>query len=463
MESNIDYILVKSDRQKLLKRTIQITVVNGFAQFKRKGVKKNSYNYTNINVDEILSLNVDNRHTSIQLLKSAITEVMSTCSSMSTDKDKGVTINIYGNEITVCKGEVKKSKSKEVKESGKFSREFSNWKPILPDNDVSILKSDDPLYDRFNSKDDNPLSKNEMPIWLSCHYDEPIRLRVLLYSKKYIYNTHKDLFDFDKKSNGQVKDLQYSTKILRNVQYVDGYDKDINFSDENSIYYYRTKSTIKQKIDKMVGFLNTNTENRNTKEFNAFVDYLFNESLALFYCNLSHGLFTIKEYQEYGIEIMWYLMCNIVSGTGAMCAANKDWIRDFDIKLLFTRFYKKVLGAKNNWGKYLKRIWRTSITKCMYPKGTSSNDKEAWKKSKGISRKVQDKSKRKVQDKSKRKVQDTTKRKQHTKSRDQQVKEVTLALEITKLKQNGLSIRKIAKEINISVSTVKRYLNKRLY
>lgn len=451
MESNIDYILVKSDRQKLLKSTIQISVVKGFAQFKRKGVKRDSYNYTNINVDEILNLNVDNRHTSIKLLKSAITEVMST------DKDdKKATIKVYGNEITVCKGEVKKSKSKEVKESGKFSREFSNnWKPILPDNDVSILKSDDSLYDRFNSKEYNPLSKNEMPIWLRCHYDEPIRLRVLLYSKQYIYNTHKDLFDFEKKSNGQVKDLQYSTKILRNVQYVDGYDKDINFSDENSIYYYRTKSTIKQKIDKMVGFLNTNTENRNTKEFNAFVDYLFNESLALFYCNLSHGLFTIKEYQEYGIEIMWYLMCNIVSGTGAMCAANKDWIRDFDIKLFFTRFYKKVLGAKNNWGKYLKRIWRTSVTTCMYPKGTSSIDKEAWKKSKGIVRKVQDKTKRKAQDK--------TKRKETAKSRDQQIKEVTMVLEISKLKKEGKQIKDIASLLNVSPKTVSRYLSKGLY
>lgn len=448
MESNIYYILVKSDRQKLLKSTIQISVVKGFAQFKRKGVKKDSYNYTNINVDEILSLKVDNRHTSIQLLKSAITEVMST------DKnDKKVTIKVYGNEITVCKDAVKKSKSKEVKESGKFSREFSNnWKPILPDNDVNILKSDDTLYDRFSCKDDNPLSANEMPIWLRCHYDEPIRLRILLYSKQYIYNTHKDLFDFAKKSNGQVKDLQYSTKILRNVQYVDGYDKDINFSDENSIYYYRTKNTIKQKIDKMVGFLNTNTENRNTKEFNAFVDYLFNESLALFYCNLSHGLFTIKEYQEYGIEIMWYLMCNIVSGTGAMCAANKDWIRDFDIKLFFTRFYKKVLGAKNNWGKYLKRIWRTSITKCMYPKGTSSKDKEAWKQSKGIVRKVQDKTKRKPQD--------TEKRKQHTKSREQFVKEVTLKIEVNKLREKGLSIRCISRELNISDKTVQKYILK---
>ena len=438
MESNINYILVKSDRQKLLKSTIQITVVKGFAQFKRKGVKKDKYNYTNINVDEILSLNVDNRHTSIQLLKSAITDVMST--------DKDVTIKVYGNEISVCKDAVKKSKSKEVKESGKFSREFSNnWKPILPDNDVNILKCDDSLYDRFSSKDDNPLSMNEMPIWLRYHYDEPIRLRILLYSKQYIYNTHKDLFDFAKKSNGQVKDLQYSTKILRNVQYVDGYDKDINFSDENSIYYYRTKNTIKQKIDKMVGFINTNTENRNTKEFNAFVDYLFNESLALFYCNLSHGLFTIKEYQEYGIEIMWYLMCNIVSGTGAMCAANKDWIRDFNIKLFFTRFYKKVLGAKNNWGKYLKRIWRTSVTSCMYPKGTSSKDKEAWKKSKGISRKEH-------------KTQDTTKRKQHTKSRDQQIKEVTLKIQVNKLKDSGLSIREISRELKISDKTVQKYI-----
>ena len=440
MESNIDYILVKSDRQKLLKSTIQITVVKGFAQFKRKGVKKDKYNYTNINVDEILSLNVDNRHTSIQLLKSAINDVMST--------DKKVTIKVYGNEITVCKDKVKKSNNKEVKESGKFSREFSNnWKPILPDNDVSILKSDDSLYDRFNSKDDNPLSMNEMPIWLRYNCDDPIRLRILLYSKQYIYNTHKDLFDFDKKSNGQVKDLQYNTKILRNVQYVDGYDKDINFSDENSIYYYRTKSTIKQKIDKMVGFLNTNTENRNTKEFNAFVDYLFNESLALFYCNLSHGLFTIKEYQEYGIEIMWYLMCNIVSGTGAMCAANKDWIRDFDIKLFFTRFYKKVLGAKNNWGKYLKRIWRTSISKCMYPKGTSSKDKEAWKASKGITRK-------------KHKTQDTEKRKQHTKSREQFVKEVTLKIEVNKLREKGLSIRSISRELKISDKTVQKYIIK---
>ena len=54
-------------------------------------------------------------------------------------------------------------------------------------------------------------------------------------------------------------------------------------------------------------------------------------------------------------------------------------------------------------------------------------------------------------------------RKQHTKSRDQQVKEVTLALEINKLKQNGLSIRMIAQQLNIGISTVQRYLSKGLY
>ena len=148
-------------------------------------------------------------------------------------------------------------------------------------------------------------------------------------------------------------------------------------------------------------------------------------------------------------------MCNIVSGTGAMCAANKDWIRDFDIKLFFTRFYKKVLGAKNNWGKYLKRIWRTSVTTCMYPKGTSSKDKEAWKESKGITRKTQDKSKRKSQD--------ASKRKQTVKSRDQQIKEVTMALEISKLKKDGKQIKEIASLLKISPKTVSRYLSKGLY
>ena len=88
----------------------------------------------------------------------------------------------------------------------------------------------------------------------------------------------------------------------------------------------------------------------------------------------------------------------------------------------------------------------------MYVKGASKKDKDDWKERKGIERKTQDKSKRKTQN--------TAIRKQHTKSRDQQVKEVTLALEINKLKQNGLSIRKIAKELNVSINTVQKYIIK---
>ena len=83
----------------------------------------------------------------------------------------------------------------------------------------------------------------------------------------------------------------------------------------------------------------------------------------------------------------------------------------------------------------------------MYPKGTSSKDKEAWKASKGISRK-------------KHKTQDTTKRKQHAKSREQFVKETTLKIEVNKLKDSGLSIRKIARELKISVNTVQKYIIK---
>ena len=81
----------------------------------------------------------------------------------------------------------------------------------------------------------------------------------------------------------------------------------------------------------------------------------------------------------------------------------------------------------------------------MYPKGTSSKDKEAWKESKGIVRK-------------KHKAQDTTKRKQSVKSREQFVKEVTLKIEVNKLREKGLSIRNISRELNISVNTVQKHM-----
>ena len=133
---------------------------------------------------------------------------------------------------------------------------------------------------------------------------------------------------------------------------------------------------------------------------------------------------------------------------------NADWLPDIDIELLFHKIYDKVQCSKSNWSSALRKITRTDLNKCLFPAGYTKAQKEAWKDSKGIERKVQDKSKRKVQDKSK--------RKKHDKSREQINKENSLALEINKLKGDGLSIRKIAQQMNISVSTVKRYLSKGL-
>ena len=62
-----------------------------------------------------------------------------------------------------------------------------------------------------------------------------------------------------------------------------------------------------------------------------------------------------------------------------------------------------------------------------------------------------------------RKAQDKSKRKQSVKSRDQQVKEVTLALEINKLKKEGKQVKDIASYLNVSTKTVSRYLSKGLY
>ena len=92
----------------------------------------------------------------------------------------------------------------------------------------------------------------------------------------------------------------------------------------------------------------------------------------------------------------------------------------------------------------LRKIIRTDVTKCLFPAGYTKAQKEAWKVSKGIERKVQDKSLRQ----------------KHEKSREQINKENSLAQEINKLKGDGLSIRKIAQQLNIGVSTVQRYLSK---
>ena len=125
---------------------------------------------------------------------------------------------------------------------------------------------------------------------------------------------------------------------------------------------------------------------------------------------------------------------------------NADWLPDFDIELLFHKIYDKVQGSKCNLSKALRNIIRTDVTKCLFPAGYTKAQKEAWKASKGIERKVQDKSKRK----------------KHDKSREQINKENSLAQEINKLKGDGLSIRKIAQQMNISVNTVQKYLSKGL-
>ena len=121
---------------------------------------------------------------------------------------------------------------------------------------------------------------------------------------------------------------------------------------------------------------------------------------------------------------------------------NADWLPDFDIELLFHKIYDKVQCSKCNLPSALRKIIKTDVTKCLFPAGYTNAQKEAWKKSKGIERKVQDKSKRK----------------ETVKSQAQINKESTLAQEIKNIRANGLSIRKIAQQKGISDKTVQKYL-----
>ena len=117
---------------------------------------------------------------------------------------------------------------------------------------------------------------------------------------------------------------------------------------------------------------------------------------------------------------------------------NADWLPDFEIKLLFNKIYNKVQCSKSNLSSALRKIIRTDVTKCLFPAGYTKAQKEAWKKSKGIERK------------------------KNEKSREQINKENSLAQEINKLKGDGLSIRKIAQQMGISDKTVQKYLSKGL-
>ena len=325
-------------------------------------------------------------------------------------------------------------------------RVYFNWLSTINDNNVKLY-NDDSL--KFNYKD-KPIwydvlfpdkkwtSPNSLPAWINDGKDAQIQKRILEHSKVTLFYMYPQIFDLKIKGtnvdNGR-KGLQYITNMIRNVQYVDGIDINRKFADENTIYYYRNKNVIKNVIDNMVLEINKPSMESKNDSFNAFVEYLFEEALALFYCNLSHGIFTLKEFQKYGIQIIWYIICSIIGGSGAMEQnSDVDWIPGFSIEYMFSRVYTKVQDAKTDWSKTLMKIKPTKITRCMYIKGTSKKDKDNWKESKGI--------------------------KKSKKSQKQISKESTLAQEIKSLKANGMSIRKIAQQLNVGVSTVQRYLSK---
>ena len=400
MDSNINYILDKKELQSLLKRTVEIKISDvGIAQFVTKTNCNTSYR--NINVDDILNIEVNNSNKTILLLKSAISSNMDSI------------IKIYGRVIRVCRI---KSRTEELFSPVKArqrsrSRLFSACKVNLFDDDKLLLKY-----------------KNGIPEWINDGVNGPIRKRVLSYSAYNLFVKYPELFK-DK--------LNYITKITRPVQYVDGYDVDTSVVDSNTIYYFRKRITIKNSIDKLVLEIQKGKREEISALFNKFVDYLFNESFALFYCNLSCERFTLENFQQYGIEIIWYLACHIITGTGAMDEGdNGDWLPNFSLEMLFNKLYKKVQSAKNNWLHALENIRPTNISKCLFPSWFTNEDKAKWKESKGIERK------------------------KHEKSREQINKENSLAQEINKLKGDGLSIRKIAKQMNISVNTVQKYLSK---
>ena len=417
MESNTNYILDKKELQSLLKRTVEIKKYkSGYVQFVTKGVKDPIY--YSFDIAEILNIKVNKTYRVITKLKNAITD----------DNESIIIVN--SKPIRVHWANSYREELFEHKPKRVYTRLFGGCN--------HLLKDEDRLRVRF---------KNGMPQWLNYGKNNVIRKKVFDNSKKILYHNYQ--FLFDKNIKGELK---YSTNILRPVKYINGYDFDKSIVDVNSIYYFRKKSTIQKSIDKLIVKIQTSEERSKCSEaFNELDVYLFNEAFALFYCNVSWGRFTIPEYQKYGIEIIWYLICILIKNTGAMDSSNTnnknaDWLPDFDIELLFHKIYGKVQCSKSNLASALRKIIRTDVTKCLFPAGYTKAQKEAWKNSKGIERKVQDKSKRK----------------KHEKSREQINKENSLAQEINKLKGDGLSIRKIAQQMNISVNTVQKYLSKGL-
>ena len=407
MESNTNYILDKKELQSLLKRTVEIKKYkSGYVQFVTKGVKDPVY--YSFNIADILNIKVDKTYRAIPKLKNAITD----------DNDSIIIVNskpIRVHWTNSYREELFEHKPKRV-----YTRLFGGCN--------HLLKDEDRLRVRF---------KNGMPQWLNYGKNNVIRKKVFENSKKILYHNYQ--FLFDKNIKGELK---YTTKILRPVKYINGYDFDKSIVDFNSIYYFRKKSTIQQSIDKLIVKIQKSEErSKCTEAFNELADYLFNEAFALFYCNLSWGRFTIAEYQNYGIEIIWYLICILIKNSGAMDNSttnnkNADWLPDFDIELLFHKIYDKVQCAKSNLSKALRNITRTDLSKCLFPAGYTKAQKEAWKESKEIVRK------------------------ETVKSQAQINKESTLAQEIFKLKGEGKLTKDIAALLNISTKTVSRYLSK---
>ena len=407
MDPNINYILDKKELQSLLKRTVEIKKYkSGYVQFVTKGVKDPIY--YSFNIADILNIEVNKTHRAITKLKSAITD------------DNECIITVNSKTIRVHWANSYREELFEHKPKRVYTRLFGGCN--------HLLKDEDGLRVRF---------KNGMPQWLNYGHDNVIRKKVFENSKKILYHNYQ--FLFDKNIKGELK---YVTNILRPVKYINGYDFDKSIVDFNSIYYFRKKSTIQKSIDKLIVKIQTSDERSEcTEAFNELADYLFNEAFALFYCNLSWGRFTIAEYQNYGIEIIWYLICILIKNTGAMDSKatknkNADWLPDFEIELLFHKIYDKVQCSKSNLSSALRKIIKTDVTKCLFPAGYTKAQKEAWKKSKGIERK------------------------KHDKSREQINKENSLAQEINRLKGDGKLTKDIAVLLNISTKTVSRYLSK---
>ncbi len=417
MITNSEYLFSKKEIQNFIKRSKEIYL------FDRNGIQKIQFVFSTIkNKEAFCNVWVHN------LL------------SFKVYSSKEVVHNLQKATRDLLKEGVKKGKYIIIKgyKQGKKQRNIKVTKLDGVETKEEKAKAAEDTNDRPKKRTDFTAYKQNL---------YPIRKKTLAYSALYLYRQYPNLF----KGN-----IYYRTKINRPVQYVNGYDVDTSIADENSIYYFRRLSTLKNGIDNFVAKLNTNDMNRKSQTFDAFVDYLFKHSFALFYCNLSWGRFTLSDYQNYGLEILWYFACRMITGSGAMdYSNNSDWIPDFDLFNMLKKFYIKVQGAKVNWNKYLGYITPTkSINKCLYPKGYTKQQKDEWKASKGIIRKEQDKSKRKTQV--------AALRKQTEKSREQLIKEKTLALGINKLKSEGKSIKDIASLMNVSTKTVSRYLSKGL-